>query len=464
MEHPSRPSDVISLRKSTLSAMGVFLKDPVNPSNSFPSRVWTEFGYGLEEMSEDLWLSKIHPDDRERARRLMSDIRESAPYRGNAEYRVRDARGAYHWILSTGAIEASGDDAHPRFIGLDIDVTETHRLQHDLMHAQNLAEERAGEAEALRNAGAAIAGSLDRDQATDRVYDEFQALMAVEEVWVFEEAGREIRTVFGPDRSAGVDAATELPRPCEMFGPGECEEILFAAMRRRTPDSFRNPKQADQFWLVVPLVARGEVLGVLAVARNGRGSFSGRDTRLAMAMADYLALAIANARLYSKVRELAETDQLSGLLTRRELFLRGARLLEESRLTGETLTCILLDIDHFKSVNDRFGHQAGDVAIREVGRVLSDTVRAIDTVGRYGGEEFCALLPAVDAGEALSIAERIRERVRGITIDIVDTRITVSVGVATLSPDDDLDRLLGAADAALYRAKNAGRDCVMSRD
>ena len=124
----------------------------------------------------------------------------------------------------------------------------------------------------------------------------------------------------------------------------------------------------------------------------------------------------------------------------------------------------MVDIDKFKQINDAHGHQAGDVVLRDVARILRDTLRNVDSLGRYGGEEFAAILPHTDFKEALQTGERIRQAVAGhpFRIGPRELRVTVSVGVATY-PSETVDSpgaLVREADKALYRAKQAGRDRV----
>lgn len=223
---------------------------------------------------------------------------------------------------------------------------------------------------------------------------------------------------------------------------------------------FREPDRAGNFWLVAPLIVRGEVMGVYAVGRNDATPFVANEFRVVTAVADYLALALNNAQLYAEVGRLAHTDGLSGLLTRRAFFTRSESLSAQAVSDGTRLSCILLDIDLFKDLNDTYGHQEGDEVIRQVAEVLSVSVRANDTVGRYGGEEFCAILPETSGDEARRVAQRICDGVRRLSSERAPHEVTVSLGVAELAPGESLDGLIGRADAALYRAKRGGRDRV----
>lgn len=159
------------------------------------------------------------------------------------------------------------------------------------------------------------------------------------------------------------------------------------------------------------------------------------------------------------VEHLAVTDHLTGIANRRGL---GARLFEELARTeryGGDISVLVMDLDHFKRINDEHGHQVGDRVLREIAGILAAECREADTVGRWGGEEFMAVLPAIDADEATAVASRIRRVVaeHGFR-DAVN--VTVSVGVAEFRAGEQLDDLLARADDALYRAKEAGRDRV----
>ncbi len=163
----------------------------------------------------------------------------------------------------------------------------------------------------------------------------------------------------------------------------------------------------------------------------------------------------ANAQLH----DLAHTDALTGLANRLALEARLAAAFGSSRQHGRPLSAVMIDVDHFKQFNDRFGHPAGDGVLREVARLLSRSVRGGDTAGRYGGEEFLVVLPEADRAGARSLAERIRHAVAATSWPL--RAITVSVGTATLTADvPDWPELVSRADQALYRAKREGRDRV----
>lgn len=171
-------------------------------------------------------------------------------------------------------------------------------------------------------------------------------------------------------------------------------------------------------------------------------------------------------RLDDELRRAAETDPLTGVSDRRRFFTLAAEALAESGASGRPLSLLMVDVDHFKTINDRFGHAAGDEVLRTVARRMAEAVRLEDTVARLGGEEFAVLLPRLDRTAAAAVAERLRTVVADPTVDVEDgaVAVTVSIGGVThggaAAAPASVDALLEHADRALYAAKHAGRDCT----
>jgi len=165
----------------------------------------------------------------------------------------------------------------------------------------------------------------------------------------------------------------------------------------------------------------------------------------------------------AELERLATTDGLTGLANRRRLFERLDQEVYRARRYGIALSVILLDIDHFKRVNDSWGHAVGDRVLREVARETQQLLHKTDLAGRYGGEEFVLLLPETDLAEAMSLAHRLNRHIARTAFALErgsSLSVTVSAGVAALFPDESSEALIQRADRALYRAKEMGRDRV----
>ena len=214
--------------------------------------------------------------------------------------------------------------------------------------------------------------------------------------------------------------------------------------------------------VIVPLSAEGHAIGAL-VAEHGmrRGSrIERRVVGMLERFASHGALALRNAWLLEEVQKLAATDGLTGIANRYTFQQVLESELERAARTGEDVGLAMLDIDHFKILNDTHGHQAGDAVLRAVAAKLSEQSRKYDTVARYGGEEFAVILPRTDREATLQIVERLRLEVSEVA---GGPNVTISAGVATFPSDaTGVDDLVAAADEALYESKRAGRNRVKS--
>lgn len=164
-------------------------------------------------------------------------------------------------------------------------------------------------------------------------------------------------------------------------------------------------------------------------------------------------------RLHAELQRVSRTDALTGLANRATIDAAFAVEIERSHRHERPMSILMVDIDHFKSVNDRFGHQAGDRVLKTIAEAIRAGVRLSDTVGRWGGEEFLVLCPETSSTDARALADRLRLAVRAATADHTGSH-SISVGIAGARSDDTTDALLRRADAALYCAKDNGRDCV----
>lgn len=172
--------------------------------------------------------------------------------------------------------------------------------------------------------------------------------------------------------------------------------------------------------------------------------------------------------ILKRERQLAITDELTGLLNRRYIMQRLREELNRAARNSAPLSCLMMDLDHFKVVNDTFGHLTGDRVLRQTARITSECKRVSDVVGRYGGEEFLMLLPETGQKGAMILAERIRNQIEKTAFSDEGKviRITASVGVATCAHSDggNPEEIIRTADNALYMAKHRGRNCIIHHD
>jgi two-component system cell cycle response regulator len=214
---------------------------------------------------------------------------------------------------------------------------------------------------------------------------------------------------------------------------------------------------------VVPLTADA-VVGVL-VAETGRRPGSRIERRVVATterFAGHTALAMRNANLLERMQQMAVTDGLTQLANRRSFDRALDRELQRAARTDGRLSVVLIDVDHFKALNDTHGHLVGDTVLRQIAAALRECGREYDTIARYGGEEFAAVLPGCSSALAVQVAERLRKAVMDGPTEVP---VTASAGVATYPYDGvDVEGLLGAADRALYSAKRGGRNRVLSAE
>ena len=228
-----------------------------------------------------------------------------------------------------------------------------------------------------------------------------------------------------------------------------------------------SPAPSDGHIFTLPLLAGAETLGQIILLTNMERNLT-RDQALALDSAmRHLALTLKNVRRYQQMCHFAEYDSLTGAHNRRNFEERLRDEVTRHQRYGQPLSLIMLDLDHFKSVNDTWGHMAGDRVLQSTARIIEKTIRNADYCARYGGEEFVILLPHTDQHSATLLAERLRKALAAKRHDIGGERtigISCSLGVSSLHPTADTtgQLLLGEADAALYEAKARGRNAVVT--
>jgi diguanylate cyclase (GGDEF)-like protein len=212
----------------------------------------------------------------------------------------------------------------------------------------------------------------------------------------------------------------------------------------------------------------GEVLGCISINSDQPNAFDAQDLQFFSVIGYQMAATIEHLQRLSSVKNLATYDTLTGLYNRRYFDERFGMEVQQAFVNKSSLSLILIDIDHFKKVNDTYGHLEGDKILRGVGSLLKNSVRKNDTVARYGGEEFVLILPETNLEAASMIAERIRQVVESTAFDVENAhiRVTISLGISSFPSHRprSKEELVKMADLALYHAKGEGRNRVSLYD
>lgn len=327
-------------------------------------------------------------------------------------------------------------------------------------------QHRATELEALRQASLSLTASLELPAVLDAILANILQLMPDAEdahIYLYDKDQLTFGGAHWRDGKKGVEWSTPRQDGLTFTVARTGEQIIVPNMRLH-PLFVNTPSNWQGAIVGLPLKFGERVVGVMTIALEEPHYFLETELRVLRLLADQAAVGIENARLYDQVQRLAVTDPLTGCYNRRGFTqIANAELARASRF-DHSVSMLMIDIDHFKLVNDAHGHAMGDRILIALVECCRRSLRSVDIIGRHGGEEFVVLLPETDSNLASMIAERLRAAVEKIivTVDGKDIRISISVGVASMDPrTSNLDLLIAHADQAQYRAKQAGRNSVV---
>lgn len=298
------------------------------------------------------------------------------------------------------------------------------------------AEERARELEQLVRLGEALGATLDPKAIHQTVTQHLQPVVGQREIWM---------TV----RTDGWRLALGGPQ-----APNSA------------PDTAWDPNRKPGAWDTFPMFAGGKLVGLMGVAQtvgDRPQQLTDSQRRLLEMAASLVGLSIKNAQLFRKVRQLSAIDVQTGCLTKHHGMNLIAAELRRAQRSEQPVSLLFIDLDHFKQLNDRYGHLFGDSVLSAVGTAMKEALRGSDLRCRYGGEEFVVLLPDTPLDGAKRVAESMRRHLarRAIERSEGSSFVTASIGVSAATPGElDAKALLARADAAMYRAKRDGRNCV----
>lgn len=409
------------------SGTGIWDRDIVTGKIRYSSRWHEILGYAPGELSEHVEGSydRVHPDDLAHVQAAMQDHFDGRSQVYEVEHRLRGKDGNYKWVLSRGRVIGRDADGKPlRMVGTTADITAIRVMAERLRQSINLVANLTNKIPGL------IFESRRKADGTARM--------------TYVSSG--IGEIFG---LTAEDVAVSTAPIHERIYPDD------RAMYQASLDAAQRDLTSWQCIFRVDLGARGlcwrQIDARPTRLPDGDTLWHGLVTDVTERM-----------EMEQQLHDLARLDHLSGLPNRRAFLERMEKTwsgLVQQRI--DQVAVMMIDVDHFKSINDRYGHAAGDEVIRHVAAVMSSVLRSNDITGRMGGEEFAVCLPNIGREEAGRIGDRLRTEIAGTEAWFEDIAIslTVSIGIAAMLPTDrNGEQVLARADKALYTAKQTGRN------
>jgi diguanylate cyclase (GGDEF)-like protein/PAS domain S-box-containing protein len=470
-----------------------------NGADDYFNRRWFDYtGLTLEQSQGTGWTSAVHPDDLDPCLEKWENARLRAePY--TVEYRLRGSAGSYRWFLCRGNPICGLNREVLKWFGTCSDIE-------DQKHDQQILEQQILERTMqLADSNTRLQEEMCQKDSARREFDQhnevmmeelrkrseratllakmgelLQSCVSLDEVFatalgfaprIFPTA-RGAMALLNASRSMAevIGSWTECRLPIMEFQPVDCWALrtghphLVAAGDLTAPCA--HAAGVKNAYLCIPILAQGETLGIVHLQTTDETpQLNTSELSFKTTFAAQVGLSIANIRLRDALRTQSVRDPLTGLYNRRYLEEVLEREVRRAARATQSLGVLMIDLDHFKTFNDTYGHDAGDAVLRETGTSLTKGVRAEDFVCRFGGEEFVVILPTASLEAACGRAERLRIKIKELAVMHHGRSmgmLTVSIGVAVF-PEQGVSpkELMAAADAALYEAKRRGRDQVV---
>lgn len=386
-----------------------------------------------------------------------------------------DYKSAIKYLKMYIALQKEGEKNKSHAWGLKLDYkrAETQVTTYKMLYDQM---------EALSNIGQQITSNLDRSNILDIIAKEIHCLMHIDIFQValcMEEKYLDCILCIADKEPINMDRMLVSESELGSYCIKNKKDILINDITKeydkyfatdttyieklRTIQTDGNDK-IPQSALFTCIQIEGEVVGIMSAQSYEKGAYTSKDLNTLKILGSYLAIGLKNADLFKKINYWATHDSLTEMLNRKELLSKGGKLYTEMRELDTPMCCAMIDIDHFKQVNDSYGHIVGDKVLEKVAQVISSSIRKGDMIGRYGGEEFLMFLPYTDKAEAISIAEEIRKSIENMIVEVDGqgvVGVTLSLGVVEVCKRKSFAEFINQADAALYVAKETGRNKVV---
>ncbi len=440
-----------------LLAGGFFYADLENGTGS-TSHTLRRLGFTDRELRDDTYQKRIHPDDHNTYFALWERVQQGLEDELYVEYRVRDNEGIWHWIETRAVVVARRpDQSIAKIVGIDRIISARKEAEAFLERQIREMSQKIELAETLVRVGATVSTDDDMTRQLKRIIEKATTIVPFDRCDIYALEADQRERVISYTRSDEYKDA--LPPGCV----DQCEELRDQTIPIIWDDFEINA--VFRSCIGVPLKTDDGHVGEAMFWHHTEKRYRGIDVFPLMTVGSVLAVAIYNYRTYWNTVHDLETDELTGFLTRRSFDREAPRVWNEFVSAYRSNAVVMIDIDHFKRVNDTHGHATGDRVIREVTALIRGQLRKDDILGRYGGEEFAAILPNADAKSARRTMERIRTTCEALHLDDKIGPTTISVGGSIcddgISDTVTLEEHLARADQALYDAKNTGRNRVV---
>ena len=424
----------------------------------------------IQKFKAGLLEELIHPEDIELVKQHFANyLSLKQDNYLKIEYRIKNVKGEWHWLHDKNAIFSYDNNGEPaQILGIAQDVTQTKKNQLETIQLNQKLEEKILVLEARNQDRIKLAQLNEFIQACVSL-DEAQEVIA-DLLWpLFPNTAGTLYLISNSKNILSAIAIWGDSHSRHNFEPKNCWAIRRGDIHISYPHATKLycshvDKSTPQPSLCLPMIARGETIGLLHLDFKHQDTIDRSIQNLAKTVAQNLAMSFANLQLQQKLRYQSFRDPLTGMYNRRYLQEALKKEIDRAQRKGQFVSIMMLDIDHFKRFNDVYGHSAGDLVLNQVGSYLLSEIRQYDIACRFGGEELIIVMPDINLENTVLGAERIREGIKSLHLEHegkILQAVTVSIGVSCF-PDDGTkaEDLIKAADRALYRAKEDGRDCV----
>ncbi|MBI9104340.1 MAG: diguanylate cyclase [Spirochaetales bacterium] len=455
-----------------LAGLGFLAIDFVNKRWSVLTD-WNYWFYNREKADIEPIRSRIHPDFFKSVQKYSGQIKSGKITEVEKIFKVKNNQGEWICILHKGAVVYKDEDGNSLlYVGTEADITHLKETEEEVRTQKFETESRANEAENLLQIGALITSSLNIDETVNHILDHVKTVVPYERASVQILSKEGLRVIGGlgyKDMDKVLGRVFPYPEKGSLSTRAiDDQKLVICSDIKKEFPKFYDPDESSPTvsWLGIPLIFRGEVLGLLSLDHTEENFYQDSHLKLATGFASFVSVALANARQHEKTHKMAMEDVLMKIGTRYCFEMQGSVIFANAQRNKEQVSVIMADIDHFKKVNDTYGHNVGDMVLREVGAICRRELRSSDIIARYGGEEIIFLFSNLDIDGAQFVMERVRKAISDHKYKSVKSRVSISVGLVTkrLDRDDTLEKMTKAADEMLYKAKESGRDKIVALD